>query len=154
MEDKDRRFSLLLPIWRRFKYAVLIFCTAWIFRPVGTGRVPCWFCPLVTTGHCAKTAEAIELPFGMMVGWAQGTVYRDPLGKGQISGENWAAQCNVYTGDAACFQIILGFLLVVATVYRSIDPLNYLIGLMRTKRQEKCGSAAHDDHTAEDLSSV
>jgi len=44
-------------------------------------------CVLVTLMHCAKTAEPIEMPFGWVTRWAQGTmVSRSPSGKGQFSG--------------------------------------------------------------------
>jgi len=48
-------------------------------------------CQCVTLVSLTKTAEAIEIPFGWGLGWAQGTMCqtgsRPPIGMGQFRGE-------------------------------------------------------------------
>jgi len=72
-------------------------------------------CPLVTSVYCGKTADAIDMPFGVLVGWAKAqrdgglNVAPDPSHRnGHLTVEMSSAKYRI--DDAASFQITRGIL--------------------------------------------
>jgi len=78
------------PLSEYFTHLLLLGCTAqkdaaycYICSVVGVS-----VCLLVTTMSCAKTAEPIQMPFGLRLRWAQGTLFLVgagiPKGRGNL----------------------------------------------------------------------